>query len=273
MLIPKSFTIFCLGVLGLVIGSFLNVVIYRLPRMIAASLQKEFKDMLKLDKTDTSLSLAYPRSHCISCQQIIPFWHNIPLLSYCLLRGRCHKCKTKISIRYPIVEALSLVLSIIAGLKWGVSITLLFALLFIFIVIALSFIDLFHQLLPDNLTLSLLWIGLIANTQTLFTSLPNAVFGAVFGYIGLWLFAKIFQLLTGKEGMGHGDFKLFSAFGAFFGSVALPYIIFVASLSGAIVGIIYLKITKQGKNTPIPFGPFLCISGLLYLLGFIPMLK
>ncbi|MDP3562033.1 MAG: prepilin peptidase [Legionellaceae bacterium] len=250
-----------LGIIALLIGSFLNVIIYRLPLMMeyGNSPQKQ------------SINLCFPRSHCPGCKQMIPAWHNIPLLSYLLLRGRCHACRQPISWYYPTVELLCLTLSLVAAYLIGFNLTLVFALPFIWILICLSFIDLQHQLLPDTLTLGLLWLGLIANTQFLFASLPNAVLSAVGAYLILWVFIKLFYLCTGKIGMGHGDFKLFAALGAWFGWQALLPIILSSSILGTIIGLIYLGISRKTKETPIPFGPFLCISGCGYL--FFTMLK
>jgi len=251
---------------SLAVGSLLNVIIYRLPLMLLSDWTNECQQLLTLpEKKQSTVNLFFPRSFCPSCKSTIPFWHNIPLVSYCLLSGRCHQCKTPISWRYPSIEALCLFLSLLAVWQIGLGITLLFVLIFIYIIICLFFIDIDHQLLPDNLTLSLLWLGLIANSQELFTTLPDAVFSAAGAYISLWLFIKLFYLLTGKIGMGNGDFKLFAAFGAWFGFAQLPLILLLSSTTGAIVGILYLKRTHQTKNTPIPFGPFLCVAGLVSL--------
>lgn len=196
---------------------------------------------------------------------MISAWQNIPLLSYLFLRGRCGQCQQPIPLRYPFVEVLCMSLSLFAGFIFGFNITLLFALLFIWLTIGMCFIDLQHQLLPDTLSLSLLWLGLIANTQSLFTTLPVGVLSAVGAYLSLWLFIKLFYLCTGKIGMGNGDFKLFAALGAWFGWTQLPIILIISSLSGAIAGLIYLKATGKPRGTPIPFGPFLCVAGLASL--------
>ena len=212
-----------------------------------------------------SVNLFFPRSFCPNCSRPIRAWENIPLLSYLLLRGRCSQCQQTIPWRYPFVEALCLALSLFALFNFGFNLTLIFALIFIWLLIPLCFIDLQHQILPDSLNLSLLWVGLIANTQSLFTTLPNAVLSAAGAYISLWLFIKLFYVVTGKEGMGHGDFKLFAAFGAWFGWTLLPLILLLSSMVGAVVGIIYLKTTGKCHKTPIPFGPFLCLAGLVAL--------
>lgn len=262
-----------LGILSLAIGSLLNVIIYRLPLMLRAAWQTECCELIgsKVPITNKSINLFLPRSFCPSCKKLITAWQNIPLLSYLFLRGRCKQCHQSIPIRYLLVELLSLGLSILAAFTFGFSLTLLFALIFIWIAICLCFIDFQHQLLPDSLTLGLLWTGLIANTgvingSCLFTTLPNAVVSAVAAYLSLWLFIKLFYLCTKKIGMGNGDFKLFAAFGAWFGWTQLPFILIASSLMGAVFGTIYLKLTQKSQQTPIPFGPFLCLAGVVSLL-------
>ncbi|MDX2346115.1 MAG: A24 family peptidase [Legionella sp.] len=258
-----------LGVLSLLVGSFLNVVIYRLPRMLKTEWRTECEALLNRPQSKSPkapvFNLCLPRSSCLNCKKIIPFWHNIPILSFLLLKGRCCFCKTAISWQYPLIELICFTLSLAAGLYFGFNLSLIYALLFIWILICLAGIDLQHQLLPDALTLGLLWLGLLANTQHLFATLPDAVFGAIAGYLMLWLTMKLFYLCTKKIGMGHGDFKLLAAFGAWFGWALLPFILLAASITGAIAGLIYLKRTKQSKETPIPFGPFLCLAGLFTL--------
>jgi leader peptidase (prepilin peptidase)/N-methyltransferase len=255
-----------LGILSLLVGSLLNVIIHRLPIMLDIQWRYECSALSNLPVSrDNSINLFFPRSFCPRCHTQIPAWHNIPLFSYLYLKGRCRHCKKSITWRYPTVEISSLLLSLMAGYYFGFHITLIFALLFIWLIICLFFIDLDHQLLPDSLTLSLLWIGLIANSQSLFTTLPNAVLSAAGAYISLWLFIKVFYLITGTLGMGNGDFKLFAAFGAWFGWTQLPFILILSSMGGAIIGAIYLKITAQSHKTAIPFGPFLCVSGLISL--------
>lgn len=255
-----------LGILSLMVGSLLNMIIYRLPLMLQAEWTVQCHEFLKLPakKTD-QINLFFPRSFCPGCKNLIPFWHNLPILSYCILRGRCHKCRIAIPFRYPLIELICLSISLLAAFYFGFTFQLLFVLLFTWILICLVAIDLQHQLLPDSLTLSLLWLGLIANTHSLFTTLPNAVLSAVSAYLILWLFIKIFYLLTGKIGMGNGDFKLFAAFGAWLGWTQLPLILLISSMTGAVAGLIYLRTTKQTKETPIPFGPFLCIAGFISL--------
>ncbi len=256
-----------LGLFSLTIGSLLNVIIYRLPLMLQAEWRSQCRELLQPpnDEPPARINLFFPRSFCPGCKNMIPFWHNLPIISYCLLRGRCHQCHQTIPLRYPLIEGICLGLSLLATFYFGFTLPLIFALLFIWTLICLFVIDLEHQLLPDSLTLSLLWLGLIANTQTLFTTLPDAVLSAAGAYLSLWLFIKLYYLLSGKIGMGHGDFKLFAAFGAWFGWTQLPLILLISSITGAITGILYLKNTQQTRETPIPFGPFLCIAGLISL--------
>ncbi len=264
---PEQLLFIALGIIALLIGSFLNVVIYRLPRMLKAEWRTECEAFLNLGKNPqkSPFNLFVPRSTCCTCARIIPFWHNIPIISFLILKGRCAYCKSSISWQYPLVESICLILSLTAGLYFGLNLTLLFALGFIWMLICLCVIDLQHQLLPDSLTLGLLWLGLLANINSLFTPLPDAVIGAIAGYLTLWLVMKIFYCCTGKIGMGHGDFKLLAAFGAWFGWMLLPALLLIASVLGAIAGLIYLKVTKQSKETPIPFGPFLCLAGFFIL--------
>nr|WP_028372966.1 A24 family peptidase [Legionella lansingensis] len=255
-----------LALFSLAIGSLLNVIIYRLPLMLHEEMTRECRSYLKLPaKEKQKINLFFPRSFCPHCKKTIPAINNIPLLSYCLLRGRCKHCQHHISIRYPIVEFVSCAFALFSAWQFGFNLTLFFALLFIWLLICLFFIDLEHGLLPDNLTLSLLWLGLIANTQSLFTSLPDAVLSSAIAFLSLWFFIKIFYLLTGKIGMGNGDFKLFAALGAWFGWTQLPFILLLASFTGALVGIGYLHMHKKTNDTPIPFGPFLCLAGIVSL--------
>lgn len=259
------FIYLCVILISLAVGSFLNVIIYRLPIMLQNEWKEQCCELLAIQAKEEKqeINLFLPRSFCPDCKQMVKAWQNIPVISYLFLRGRCSNCNSSISIRYPLIELMTMIISLYASWHFGFTLQLLFVLLAVWILIPLIFIDLEHQLLPDNLTLSLLWIGLIANTQNLFTSLPVAVLSSAGAYIGLWLFIKLFYLITGKIGMGHGDFKLFAAFGAWFGWMYLPLILLISSIAGAIIGVIYLHYSKQSKDTTIPFGPFLCISGLI----------
>lgn len=251
---------------SLTIGSLLNVIIFRLPVMIHEEWEHNCCELLHLkEKPKQPINLFFPRSFCPHCKTQIKAWHNIPVLSYILLRGKCSQCKTPISIRYPLIELLTMILSLYACWHFGFTQQLPFVLIGLWLLICLFFIDLDHQLLPDGLTYSFLWLGLIANTQHLFTSLPEAVFSCVGAYLFLWLFIKLYYLITGKIGMGHGDFKLFAAFGAWFGWMMLPLILLLSSISGAVIGIIYLRVNNKPGSTTIPYGPFLCVASVIAL--------
>lgn len=257
-----------LGFLSLIVGSFLNVVIYRLPRMLKTAWQQECALLLETSppsKPTSSPNLFFPRSFCPQCNTLIPARWNIPLLSYFLLKGKCRSCHQAISRRYPLVESLSFGLALCAAWHFGFELILVPALLFIWLSLALFFIDLEHQLLPDSLSYSLLWLGLLTNTQGSFVSLENAVLSTIFAYLFLWSVVQLFYLFTNKIGMGHGDFKLFAALAAWFGAEQLSLILLTASSMGLIGGLIYLKRQRKNKDTPIPFGPALCLAGLISL--------
>ena len=255
-----------LAVLGLVVGSFLNVVIYRLPKMMEAQWRRDFTDFSGEGPEESDkVSLAFPGSRCPHCDTEIKPTQNIPLLSYLLLRGKCTACKAPISVRYPVVEALTALLWVLCGLQFGVSNALAGAMLFTAVLVVLTAIDLDHQLLPDSLTLPLVWLGLLLNIDTTFVSLESAVLGAVFGYLCLWAVFWLFKIVTGKEGMGYGDFKLLAALGAWFGLAALPTIVLLSSVVGAVLGIVLIVTGKQDRETPMPFGPFLAGAGLIHL--------
>ncbi|AMP07184.1 prepilin peptidase [Collimonas pratensis] len=255
------------AIFGLLIGSFLNVVIHRLPIMM----QRESDNYVAhesgqpLPHTDR-YNLVVPRSACPQCKHQIGALENVPVLSYLALRGKCASCKTPISARYPIVEAFTGVLSGLLiwhfGSGWAGMATLVFA----YLLIAMTFIDADTQLLPDDLTLPLLWLGLLLNISGLFVPLSDAVIGAAAGYLSLWLIYWAFKLLTGKEGMGYGDFKLLAALGAWLGWKMLPIIILFSSLVGAVVGLVLIIVARRGRDIPIPFGPYLAAAGLLALL-------
>ncbi len=264
------------GLVGLVVGSFLNVVIHRLPRMLerdwdaqAAELleQKKLTDVaLKLRPGDASrYNLMTPASTCPHCGHKIRAYENIPIVSYMFLRGRCGACRAPISIRYPIVEAVSGVVAAYIGWRFGLTLAMVGALLFAWSLVALTAIDIDTQLLPDDITLPLLWLGLLMNLTGVYTPLSSAVIGAAAGYLALWAVYWLFKIATGKEGMGYGDFKLLSAIGAWLGWKMLPIVILLSSLVGAIVGIALIVFTRHGRNTPIPFGPYLAAAGLIAL--------
>jgi leader peptidase (prepilin peptidase)/N-methyltransferase len=253
---------------SLCIGSLLNAMIYRIPLMLKENFTHECRSFLALESSEnekTNINLFFPRSFCPFCRHTIRAWHNIPLFSYLFLRGKCADCHHPISLRYPFIEALYAGLTLFSAYHFGFTIYLIFAMIFIALILMMAFIDLDTQLLPDGLTYSLLWIGLIFNTQNYFISPEMAILSAAGAYCSLWLFIQLFYLITGKIGMGQGDFKLFAAFGAWFGASHLILIILLASFIGAIIGFIYLKNQNQPTSTPIPFGPFLCFAGLISL--------
>ena len=258
-------------ILGLLVGSFLNVVIYRLPVMMAKEWKSECRFILELDEEkgdgqNEKFNLAFPNSHCPKCKREIKPWQNIPVISYLLLKGKCANCQTPISARYPIIEAVCGILSGVIVWQLGMGNEALAALLLTWALIALTMIDADTQLLPDQITLPLLWLGLICNAFGLYTSLENALWGAVFGYLSLWSVYWAFKLLTGKEGMGFGDFKLLAALGAWMGWQSLPIIILLSSLVGAVIGISLMLINNKGRDTAIPFGPYLAIAGWIAFL-------
>lgn len=260
--LPTAFA----AIFGLLIGSFLNVVIHRLPKMM----QRESDNYVAqesgkpLPHTDR-YNIVAPRSACPHCGHQITAIENIPVLSYLFLRGKCIECKTPISIRYPVVELLTGALSALLVWRFGSGLAGLSALLFTYLLIAMTFIDLDTQLLPDDLTLPLLWCGLLMNLNGTFVPLGEAVIGATAGYLSLWSVYWLFKLTTGKEGMGYGDFKLLAALGAWLGWKMLPVIILLSSLVGAAVGIALILFAKHGRDTPIPFGPYLAAAGLIAL--------
>ena len=264
----------CAAILGLLIGSFLNVVIHRLPKMM----QRESDNYVAhesgkpLPHTDR-YNLTLPRSACPQCQHQIGALENIPVISYLVLGGKCASCKTPISARYPIVELLTGTLSAFLIWHFGSGWAGLATLLFAYLLIAMTFIDADTQLLPDDLTLSLLWCGLLINVGGTFVPLTDAVIGAAAGYLALWSIYWLFKLVTGKEGMGYGDFKLLAALGAWLGWKMLPVIILFSSLVGALAGIALIVFTRRGRDNPIPFGPYLAAAGLLALLYGRPILQ
>jgi leader peptidase (prepilin peptidase)/N-methyltransferase len=251
---------------GLMVGSFLNVVIYRLPKIME---QEWHNNCLELQgkevPTNTKYSLSRPRSACPHCGHKISAWENIPIISYLALRGRCKGCKASISMRYPLTEALTGTLIGLISWKFGYSGITFMAWVFAFALIALTFIDFDTQLLPDDITLPLLWLGLLFNLNFGFTDLKSAVIGAMAGYLILWSVYWLFKIIRGKEGMGYGDFKLLAAIGAWFGWKLLPAVILLSSTLGAIIGIALIVFTKRGKEVPMPFGPFLAIGGIAAL--------
>jgi leader peptidase (prepilin peptidase)/N-methyltransferase len=258
------------GLYGLLVGSFLNVVIYRVPVILDRLWRHRAQFTLELpleeEKEPAPFNLLVPRSSCPHCGHQIRAWENIPVISYLWLRGKCSNCGAPISARYPFVEVLTGVVSVITAWHFGVSVTTLAALVLVWALIALAFIDYDQQILPDAITIPFVWAGLFVNSFGLFTNLPSAVFGAIGGYLSLWLVYQVFKLITKKEGMGFGDFKLVAMLGAWFGWQLLPITILLAAFSGAIIGGTYLAVSRHGRDHPIPFGPFLCIAGWIALL-------
>lgn len=255
-------------ILGLLIGSFLNVVIHRLPKLMQAQWQRDCCELLEQPAPEQKApyNLVFPASHCPKCDHAIKPWENIPLISWLFLRGKCSSCSTPISKRYPLVELATGLLSGYAAYAFGFGWPLALVLVLTWSLVALTMIDADTQLLPDSITLPLMWIGLIANYFGLFTSFEEAFWGAIAGYLSLWSVFWLFKLVTGKEGMGYGDFKLLAALGAFMGWQALPLIIILSSLVGAIIGIAGILIHGRDKNIPIPFGPYLAIAGWIALM-------
>ena len=258
----------CLFALGLVVGSFLNVVIYRLPLMMEARWRRDCCELLEVEQEQEAprLTLATPNSHCPHCGAAIKPWHNIPVLSYLLLGGKCANCGVAISLRYPAVELVTGLLTLSLAWYFPLSWALLGAVLFTWALVALVMIDVDHQLLPDDITLPLLWLGLLFNLGGTYVSLADAVTGAMAGYLILWSVYWLFKLVTGKEGMGYGDFKLLAALGAWLGWQALPLIILLSSLVGAVCGIALMFIKGGGRDKPIPFGPYLAAAGWICLI-------
>jgi len=283
--------------LGLFVGSFLNVVIHRLPLMMerewnANLASYELQERLKakgLEEAEIiaqvteaaaeaeanagTFNLSVPRSRCPTCGNLITWWQNIPVLSYLALLGRCHRCKTSISARYPSIELLSMLLSLAVAWYLGPTMAAAVGILVTWALIALTMIDYDTQLLPDSLTLPLLWFGLIVNVFDVFTDLQSAVIGAAAGYLVLWSVYHLFRLITGKEGMGYGDFKLLAAIGALLGWQALPMVILLSSLVGAVVGLSLIATMGRDKNVPIPFGPFLAAAGWMAMIWGEPLTK
>jgi len=255
---------------GAIIGSFLNVVIYRLPKMMERDWRNQCAQLLyaKVDAKNKKdgLNLLLPPSHCPHCQHNIRWFENVPIASYLFLHGKCSCCKQPISIRYPLIEILSAVLSTIIILHFGLNAAGFSALLLTWALIALAAIDFDTQLLPDDITLPLLWFGLVINILTVHSTLNDAVIGAIVGYLSLWSIYWAFKLLTGKEGMGYGDFKLLAVFGAWLGWQAVPIIIIISSVMGSVIGIGLILIKGRDSQLPISFGPYLAIAGWITLM-------
>jgi leader peptidase (prepilin peptidase)/N-methyltransferase len=263
---PDTLFIVCATVVGLAIGSFLNVVIHRLPRMMEAEWRAQCAELEGKPFDEKGVyNLWTPRSHCPACNAQLRVVDNIPLVSYLALRGKCAQCGAPISVRYPVIEVLTALLSSLAAWHFGWSIAGVLALVFTWMLIALTFIDADTTLLPDSITLPLLWLGLLANTWSIYVPLQDAVLGAAAGYLILWCIYWLFKLATGKEGMGYGDFKLLGALGAWMGWKMLLPIILLSSVVGAVVGMVLIVLARRGREIPIPFGPYLAAAGWIAL--------
>ena len=259
-------------VFSLLIGSFLNVVIYRLPKMLEQGWKSECREFLAdelakpIQVNESPITLSTPSSSCPKCQHKIRFYENIPVISWMFLKGKCSQCKTKISLRYPMVELATAMLSVVIAANYGVTFTTLMLLVLTWGLICLTLIDVDHMLLPDQITLPLLWLGLLVNINGAIVPLHDAVVGAVAGYMSLFSIFWLFKLITGKDGMGHGDFKLVALFGAWIGWQLLPLLILMASAVGAVIGISLMVFKNHQREQAIPFGPYLAVAGWITLL-------
>lgn len=267
--LPLIVWVLIAGVLGLMIGSFLNVVILRLPARLDALWRQEAHDVLGLEAAPTPLPPGIVResSHCPHCKQPLAIQDNIPLFSWLWLRGRCRYCKAPISIQYPLVELLAAVLSALVVWKFGTTWAALAGLFLTWTLVSISGIDLRTQLLPDQITLPLLWAGLLISLSHLFVGTASSILGAAIGYLSLWSVYWLFKLLTGKEGMGFGDFKLLAALGAWMGPLALLPIILLSSLVGALIGGFLIAMQRHNRELPMPFGPFIALAGWVWFIA------
>ncbi len=264
--------------LGLLVGSFLNVVIHRLPKMMENDWRAQAEELVNTGNDAPKAAppvynLVVPRSGCPKCGHQITAIENIPIISYLVLRGRCRNCQTQISARYPIVEAFTGILSGVVAWHFGFGIAAVSALILVWALIALTFIDADTQFLPDSITLPLIWLGLIVNLDGTFTDIRSAVIGTILGYMVLWTVYWAFKLATKKEGMGYGDFKLLAAIGAWLGWQALPLVILLSSVVGATFGIILILLSRMGRSIPMPFGPYLAMAGFIALLWGKPIME
>lgn len=266
----SAFLLLAVTLLGLSVGSFLNVVVYRLPVMMERDWKKQCRELLELaeedDESQEPFNLIHPRSRCPHCGHQIKALENIPILSYLVLRGRCSRCGASISLRYPMVELITAVLSFVVAWRFGFSWQTAALLPLTWALIALSLIDFDHKLLPDNIIFPFLWGGLILSLFGIFTDPESAIIGAAAGYLSLWGIFQLFKILTGKEGMGYGDFKLLALFGAWHGWQYLLQIVLLSSLVGAVIGILLVLLRGHDRSIPIPFGPYLATAGWISLL-------
>jgi leader peptidase (prepilin peptidase)/N-methyltransferase len=267
--LPSSWLSSIGGIFGLLVGSFLNVVIFRYPVMMKHQWTEQSRDWLELEPlTDDQQppTLSKPASHCGQCKAPIRAWQNIPLISWLMLGGKCASCKTTISIRYPLVELLTGILSAIVVYKFGFSLQSGFGVILTWVLVTLSFIDFDHKLLPDDIVIPTLWLGLALSLLPVFANPSNAIIGAIIGYLVFWLVFQIFLRLTGKEGMGYGDFKLMALLGAWLGWPYLPQIILISTILGSIVGIALMVSKKASRELAIPFGPYIALAGWLAMI-------
>lgn len=259
--IPLEIFIIWIGLLGLIVGSFLNVIIHRLPLMLEQDWKKQCNELLGIEENNEKqeINLIIPPSTCPFCGHQIRFYENIPILSYLFLGGKCSNCKKGIPAQYPLVEFLTAIISVVLVLHFGKTWQLVGALIFTWLLIPLSVIDLKKKILPDELNYILLWVGLILSLYNVFINVQSSIFGAVFGYLSLWTIYQVFKLLTGKEGMGHGDFKLLAALGAWIGWHYLPMVVLFSSLAGLFLALLWMIL--QENDPEIPFGPALALAG------------
>jgi len=255
-------------IFGAVIGSFLNVVILRVPPLLEYDWRCQCRELLDLEtaEEDRPPGIVFARSHCMKCGHGIRAYENIPLISYLALRGKCSACKARISLRYPLVELITAILFVITIWHFGPNLQGLTALFLTAMLVAMAGIDIDHQLLPDNLTIPLMWAGILLSYWSVHTDLASSVAGAIAGYLALWTVYHLFRLLTGKEGMGYGDFKLLAALGAWMGWQMLPIVILFSSVVGAVVGLVLMGTGKLKKDKPMPFGPFIAAAGWIALI-------
>ena len=266
--LPEAYHVAIAGVLGLLVGSFLNVVIYRYPNLLKYQWSKQSWEWLNEDNYSESApdGLISPASRCGHCGASVRAWQNIPLISYLILRGKCANCRQPIALRYPLVEILTAALSAYVMLRFGWTAQAAFALLLTWSLVALSFIDLDHQLLPDDIVLPIMWLGLGLSLFPLFADPRDAIIGAIAGYLSLWIVFQLFKLATGKDGMGYGDFKLLALLGAWFGWQLLPQIVLISTVLGSVVGISLIVSRRLNRENPIPFGPYIAIAGWIAMI-------
>lgn len=261
-------------ILSLFMGSFLNVVIYRLPIMLERKWTKECNEYLQItptpvnpiNKATATFNLIFPLSQCCNCHTPIKFYQNIPIISYLFLGGKCHTCKTHISIRYPLIEIFTAIISAVVAWNFGYNVAMFFSCVLTWSLIALSFIDIDYQLLPDAIISPVLWCGLFLSLFSVYTDTASSIIGAIAGYLSFWTIFHLFKIFTAKEGMGYGDFKLCALLGAWLGWQYIPIIIIFSSIIGAVIGILRITFTKINYNTPTPFGHYLAIAGWLALM-------